>query len=181
MNTETVHYLNVLLGLGAITLQIFSVVILFTLFFYPKKNIFLDFVKENFLVIGFLVAFFSSIFSLVYSEVIGFLPCQLCWYQRIFLFPQVFIFGMALWEKNKNIIKYSMPLLSVGFIISIYQNLIYYFSNSGSLPCDASGISCYQQLVYEFGGYISIPMLSLTAFFSIFALLVVVHFYGKNE
>jgi len=55
MNIETVHYLNVLLGLGAILLQVFSVAILFVLFFYSKKNGFLDFVKEHFLIIGFLV------------------------------------------------------------------------------------------------------------------------------
>ncbi len=178
---EWFHYLNVLLGVGAIILQIFSVIALFVLFFYSKKNLFLDFIKEHFLIIGFLIAFLSSIFSLVYSEVIGFLPCQLCWYQRIFLFPQVFIFGMALWEKNTKIVKYTMPLLSVGLIISIYQNLVYYFGNSSSLPCDASGISCYQQLVYEFGGYISIPMLSLTSFLSIFVLLLIAHFYNKED
>jgi len=181
MNIETVHYLNVLLGLGAILLQVFSVAILFVLFFYSKKNGFLDFVKEHFLIIGFLVAFFASLFSLVYSEIIGFPPCQLCWYQRVFLFPQVFIFGVALWEKNKKIVKYSMPLLSVGFIISIYQNFIYYFGEKGNLPCDASGISCYQQLVSEFGGYISLPMLSLTSFLAVITLLLVAHFYNKES
>ncbi|MCX6751608.1 MAG: disulfide bond formation protein B [Candidatus Nomurabacteria bacterium] len=181
MNTETVHYLNIFLGLGAIVLQIFSVIALGVLFFGPKKNIFLDFVEEHFLIVGFLVALFSSLFSLVYSEIIGFLPCQLCWYQRIFLFPQVFIFGMALWEKNKKIIKYAMPLLSVGFIISVYQNFIYYFGESSSLPCDASGVSCYKQLVSEFGGYISIPMLALTAFLAIGTLLLVAHFYKKEN
>ncbi|MEK7088750.1 MAG: disulfide bond formation protein B, partial [Patescibacteria group bacterium] len=158
-----------------------SVIVLFILFFYPKKNDFLDFIKEHFLIIGFLIAFFASIFSLVYSEIIGFLPCQLCWYQRIFLFPQVFIFGMALWEKNKKIIKYTMPLLSVGFIISIYQNFIYYFGERSNLPCDASGVSCYKQLVSEFGGYISIPMLSFTSFLAILTLLLVAHFYSRRS
>lgn len=181
MNTETVHYLNVVLGLGAIVLQIFSVAVLCVLFFGPKKNKFLDFVEEHFLIIGFLVALLASLFSLVYSEIIGFPPCELCWYQRVFLFPQVFIFGGALWEKNKKIVKYAMPLLSVGFVISVYQNFIYYFGKSDNLPCDASGVSCYKQLVSEFGGYISIPMLSLTSFLVIIALLLVAHFYKKDN
>jgi len=181
MNPDTIHYLNIFLGLSAILLQIFSVVTLGVLFFGPKKNSFLDFVQEHFLIIGFLVSLCASLFSLVYSEIIGFTPCVLCWYQRIFLFPQIFIFGMALWEKNKKIVKYAMPLISVGFIISVYQNFFYYFGDKGNLPCDASGISCYKQLVSEFGGYISIPMLSLTSFLAIATLLLVAHFYKKES
>lgn len=194
MNVETVHYLNIFLGLGAILLQIFSVAVLGVLFFGPKNNKFLDFVLEHFLIIGFLVALFATLFSLVYSEIIGFPPCELCWYQRVFLFPQVFLFGVALWERparnalsttdaggNKKIVKYSMPLIAVGFVISVYQNFIYYFGDKGNLPCDASGVSCYKQLVSEFGGYISIPMLSLTSFLVILALLLVAHFYKKEN
>jgi len=181
----TVHYLNLFLGIGAILLQIFAVIALFLLFFSSpniasKKNRILFFIEKHFLIIGFLIASLASFFSLVYSEVIGFPPCELCWYQRIFLFPQVFIFGIALWNKDKNIIKYSMPLLVVGFFISIYQNLIYYFGNSSNIPCDASGISCYQHLITEFNGYISIPMLALTSFFVLIILGIIVHFYGKK-
>jgi len=49
------------------------------------------------------------------------------------------------------------------------------------LPCDATGVSCYQRLVSEFGGYISIPMMALTAFFGLLTLLMVVHFYKKED
>lgn len=180
MNLITVHYLNMILGLGAIALQIFSVAILIVLFFGPKKNIFLDFVEKHSLIIGFLVALFASLFSLVYSEIIGFPACALCWWQRIFLYPQVLLFGVALWEKDKKIVKYAMPLLSIGFVISVYQNFVYYFGDSANLPCDASGISCYKHLVSEFGGYISIPMLSITSFIAIIAVLLVTHFYKKE-
>ena len=166
MNLDTIHYLNVVLGFGAIILQIISVVSLFVLFFGPKKNKFFNFIEKHFLVLGFLIAFFASLFSLVYSEVIKFPPCELCWFQRVFLFPQVFIFGVALWNnfrhqlsESKNVIRYSILLLLVGFIVSVYQNFVYYFGEKGSTPCDATGVSCYQHLVSEFGGYISIPML----------------------
>ena len=71
-----------------------------------------------------------------------------------------------------------MPLLAVGFIISVYQNFVYYFGNSSAV-CDTSGISCFQHLVSEFGGYISIPMLSLTSFFALFSLVLVAHFHKK--
>jgi disulfide bond formation protein DsbB len=184
MNQDTVHYLNIFLGSGAIFLQVFSVVLLLVLFFRnneKKDNLFLDFVDKHFLPIGFILSFLASIFSLVYSEIINFLPCYLCWYQRIFLFPLVFIFGSAIWHKDRKIVKYVLPLLSVGFVISVYQNFMYYFSDSGSLPCDASGISCYQQLVSEFGGYISIPMLALTTYFALIAVVLVAHFYKRED
>ena len=181
MNPENVHYLNVFLGLGAIILQIFSVIALFILFMRPKENKFLGFIDKHYLNLGFILSLGASLFSLVYSEIIGFLPCYLCWYQRVFLFPLVFIFAVAIWYKDRKIVKYTLPLLCVGFIISVYQNFFYYFGNSSSLPCDASGVSCYQQLVSEFGGYISIPMLALTIFFALNSVVLVAHFYKKED
>ena len=53
MNVETIHYLNMFLGAGAIILQIFSVVALFVLFLGPKNNKFLGFIDKHFLQIGF--------------------------------------------------------------------------------------------------------------------------------
>lgn len=180
MNPDTVHVLNIVLGLGAIILQILSVLTLGMLFFGPKKSVFLDFIEKHFLIIGFLIALSSTFFVLIYSEIIHFPPCELCWYQRIFCFPQVFLFGAALWNKDHKVINYSMPLLLAGFVVSVYQNFGYYFGENGNTPCDASGVSCYQHLVSEFGGYISIPMLALTAFFSLITLLLVVHFYKRR-
>ena len=180
MNPATVHYLSLFLGSGAILLQIFSIIALLTLFFYPKKNLFLDFVDKHSLPLLFIISFSASLFSLVYSEIINYLPCYLCWYQRVFIFPLVFLFGMAMWNKDKKIIKYALPLACVGFIISVYQNFYYYFGENSLLPCDASGVSCFQRLVSEFGGYISIPMLALTAFFSVLVIILVNHFYKKE-
>lgn len=180
MNTETIHYLNVFLGLGAILLQVFSVIALLVLFFGPQKNIFLDFIDKHFLPITFLISLFAGLFSLVYSEIIHFPACSLCWFQRVFMYPLVFMFGVALWDKDRKVIRYALPLACAGFLISVYQNFVYYFGESSNLPCDASGISCYKQYISEFGGYISIPMLALTGFFVILVLLSVAHFYQKR-
>ncbi len=180
MNPNNIHYLNVFLGLGAIILQVFSLSALIVLFFGPKKNIFLDFIEKHFLVIGFLISLLSSLFSLVYSEIIGFPPCQLCWFQRVFLFPQVFLFGIALWDKDKKIIRYTTILLCVGFLVAVYQNFIYYFGNGNLGACDNTGVSCFQHLVSVFGGYVSIPMLALTAFVALLAISLVAHFYKKE-
>jgi disulfide bond formation protein DsbB len=185
MNPTTVHYLNLFLGSGAIFLQVSSAVVLFLLFFVSYGNkktyILLDFIKKHFLIIGFLISFVAVFSSLVYSEIIGFIACELCWFQRVFVFPQIFIYATALWNKDKNVIKYSTPILCVGFAISIYQNMVYYFGDASNIPCDASGVSCYQNLVSEFNGYISIPMLSLTTFFVLLTLNLVAYFYKKQQ
>lgn len=183
MSLENTHYLNIFLGMGTIVLQVLSVVILFILFFLPKdkkENVFLDFVYKHFTTLGFFVSFFATLFPLIYSEIINFAPCYLCWWQRIFMFPQFLIFSVALWNGDRKIVRYVTPLLLLGFLVSVYQNFFYYFGQGSDLPCDASGISCYQHLVSVFGGYISIPMMALTAFFSLLVLVSVAHFYKKG-
>ena len=97
------------------------------------------------------------------------------------MFPSFFLFGVALWDKDRKVVRYVAPLMAAGFLISVYQNFFYYFGETSNTPCDASGVSCYQHLVSEFGGYISIPMMALTAFFTLLTLLAVAHFYGKNK
>ncbi|MEK7113558.1 MAG: disulfide bond formation protein B, partial [Patescibacteria group bacterium] len=139
------------------------------------------FIDKHYLSLGFLISLVSSLFTLVYSEIIGFLPCFLCWYQRIFMFPLVFIFGSAIWHKDRKVVKYTLPLLLFGFVVSVYQNFFYYFGGGSDLPCDASGVSCYKKLISEFGGYISIPMLALTSFFALITVVLVAHFYKKED
>ncbi len=97
------------------------------------------------------------------------------------MFPTLFLFGTALWDKDKKVVRYASSLLSIGFLVSAYQNFFYYFGETSNLPCDASGVSCYQHLVSEFGGYISIPMMALTAFFALLTLIAVAHFYPKKK
>ena len=182
---NNVHYLNMFLGTGAIALQIFSVVALVMLFLRrsrSKENKFLGFIDRHYLEIGFVLSLFASLFSLVYSEVINYVPCYLCWFQRVFMYPLVFIFGVAIWDKDRKVVKYTLPMLIVGFLISVYQNFIYYFgADTSTLPCDASGVSCYQHLVSEFGGYISIPMLALSGFLALITIVLVAHFYKKED
>ena len=181
MNPIKIHYLNISLGTGAILLQILSVVALVLLFIGPKRNSFLNFIDKHYRQLGFLIALLATFFALVYSEIVGFLPCYLCWYQRVFTIPLIFIFGVAIWSKDRKVVKYTLPLVLVGIAISIYQNLGYYFGETSAKPCDASGVSCYQHLISEFGGYISIPMLALSTFFAILTILLVAHFYKKED
>lgn len=180
MDQNTVHLINVFLGFGAIVMQVASLVVLVMLFLGPKENKILGFIHKHFILIGFLLSLGTTLASLFYSEVIKFPPCSLCWWARIFMYPLVILFGVALWLKDRKVWQYVLPMLGIGLIVSIYHNLGYYFGESSALPCDASGVSCYQHLVSEFGGYISIPMLSLTSVVSVLVVILVAYFYKKQ-
>ncbi|MEX2052303.1 MAG: disulfide bond formation protein B [Candidatus Paceibacterota bacterium] len=181
MDYTQTQYLNYILGAGAILLQVASVVAVLILFFGPKRNFILEFVNRHFLWLGFLIAFSASFFSLVYSEIVGYVPCSLCWYARIFMYPMTLLFGTALYFNDRSVARYAWPLLVGGMLVALYHNFNYYFADTSNLPCDASGISCYQQLVSIYGGYMSAPMMSLSSLIGILAILLVVHFYKKGE
>jgi len=178
--TDWIHVFNLTLGVLAIILQVISVAVLILLVFSPKENKLILFLKKHFLFFAFLLSLFSVLLSIFYSEFLHYAPCFLCWLQRIFMFPQVFLLGMAYFRNDKNIFDFSFPLLLVGFFIAAYHEYIY-IAGEGSAPCGSSGVSCIQQLVSEIGGYISIPMLSLTSFAALLVILLVGRYGGKEE
>lgn len=167
-----VDTLNYTLSLGTIFLQIFCFVIVGALLFFRKKdNVFLKFLHDYTFIIGFLTAFGAMAISLFYSNVIGFPACELCWMQRIFIYPQVILFGMELWKREKVIVDYSLALAFVGSIISLFH---IYVENGGAsnLSCatgSATEISCATRYVYEFS-YVSIPVMALSM--GIFMMLI---------
>lgn len=177
---EYLPYFNLFLAISGIILQILCVVSILCLIFNRDNNKFLDFIKKHFLLIGFVISLAGVASSLFYSNVIGFIPCYLCWWQRIFLYPSAVLFGVALFRKDHNVTSYIFPLLILGSLIAVYHNFIYYLGE-GIAPCDASGVSCVQVLVNEMGGYISIPSLSLTSFITLIVLLLVARFYKKED
>ncbi|MCX6701986.1 MAG: disulfide bond formation protein B [Candidatus Zambryskibacteria bacterium] len=71
--------------------------------------------------------------SLIYSEIISFPPCDLCWYQRMFMYPQAIIVLMAMFRKDKTIIDYLVPLSILGAVIALYQSFIQWGFSFGSI------------------------------------------------
>jgi disulfide bond formation protein DsbB len=98
--------------------------------------------------------------SLIYSGVIGFAPCELCWWQRIFLYPQAVIFLIALYKKDGAIFRYTVPMSLIAGMVALYHTYIQ-LGGTSSLPCAAAGGACAKVFVNEFG-YITIPTMSLT-------------------
>jgi len=129
------------------------------------------FVYSNILIIGFTLALGAALSSLVYSDIIGYPPCLFCWYARIFFYPQVVIFGVALWKKDRSILNYAMALSGIGLAISTYHYIVESTGYS-PLPCAAGGVSCLTRYVYELG-FITIPLMSLVGFLTLLLALII--------
>lgn len=155
--------------------QMLSVLILISLFIKskPTKAI-LGFFKKQAYVLAFLVALVSMLGSLYYSEIALFTPCKLCWYQRILMYPQVLLLGIAYAKKDASIALYSLILSIFGFSIALYHYLLQIGTVDEILPCTTVGysVSCSEKFVMTFG-YITIPMMSLSAFLLIALLMIV--------
>ena|SRR3989344_5598287 len=169
----SIYLVNQILAIGTIFGQILIIWAIFHFCFYRKKDNFLSkFISQNGLLLAFIVALSSVFFSLFYSEFIGYEPCALCWYQRIFIYPQVVLLGIAMFKKDYGVIKYSISLSIIGGLLAGYHYFLQLGLISG-LPCPAVGtsLSCSKLLVNQFG-YITIPMMSLTAFSMIIVFLL---------
>ena len=117
--------------------------------------------------LAFIVAVVAVLSSLTFSDVFNMEPCKLCVYQRIVIFPQVIVLGVALWKKHHDIITdYSIALASVAIPISIFHYALQMIDAPAVhafAPCDVTGQapSCSNYYVHMFG-YITIPMMALT-------------------
>lgn len=121
-----------------------------------------------------LVAAVATAGSLFFSSVMGFAPCVLCWYQRIFLFPLVVILAVGLFPLDRRVVRYALPLTGIGWLIAGYHNLVYAGVVPESLQPCAQGVSCSEETIELFGIF-SIPLLSLLAFTALAGLLLAVH------
>lgn len=140
----------------------------------------MKFIRENLLQLALLVAGFSTLGSLYYSEIAKLPPCLLCWYQRICMYPLIIILSVGIWKKDKNAAYMALPLSAIGLIIAIYHNLLYYNIIPESLaPCTA-GISCTTKQL-ELFGFITIPLMSLAAFIAINILVLSYLRLNKNK
>ncbi|MFZ3578678.1 disulfide oxidoreductase [Virgibacillus sp. DJP39] len=113
------------------------------------------------------VSLIALLGSLFFSEVMGYIPCELCWYQRILMYPLVIIYGTAMVKKDMSIALPGLILSGIGMFVSIYHYLIQkvpaLHENSGAcgiIPCNSEYVNYF--------GFVTIPFLAGTAFILIF-------------
>ena len=121
------------------------------------------------LYIAWLVAIVATAGSLYFSEVRQFAPCSLCWFQRIFMYPLVIILGIASFRQDKRIVTYVLPLSIIGVLIAVWHVIE---ENTGiSIGMCNVGVPCTVKYI-NWWGFITIPVLSLTAFTLITVVLI---------
>lgn len=139
-------------------------------------------VKDPFTLIYFawiinIVSFCGSMF---FSNVMMLPPCVLCWFQRICIFPMSIILAVGFLKKDKNVFWYALPLVSIGWIISMYHNLLYYKVIQEAISMCTSGVSCTSKQI-EYIGFITIPLMALTSLTLTLICLILFYKNSKKE
>ena len=126
------------------------------------------------------VAAVTTAGSLYYSEVQGYVPCELCWYQRICMYPFAVILGIAAIRRAPSVRIYAIPVLAIGAFIAAYHSWIQaYPPSNGTSFCSATA-SCTERYVWEFD-FISLPFMALSAFVVIIALLSIARYEPLSD
>jgi hypothetical protein len=98
--------------------------------------------------------------SLWMSEVAGYAPCLLCWYQRIAIYPLVVLTGVAAWRRDAQVWRYVVPIASIGAAVSVWHLVIERVPSLGG-ACDPAA-PCAVRWVEEFG-FLTLPGMALVA------------------
>lgn len=116
-----------------------------------------------YLYFAWLVSIIATIGSLYFSEIRGFVPCELCWYQRILMYPLILILGIGAFQNDISVKKFVLPMAILGSFISFMHYLEQKVPGfAGIKPC-VKGIPCSAEYINWFG-FVTIPFLALIAF-----------------
>ena len=116
-----------------------------------------------------MAALFGSLFM---SEVMGLKPCVLCWWQRIFIYPLAVLFLVGMFQLDRSVVRYTLPLAVIGLGFAVYHYLVYSgFIPESLQPCSEE-LSC-AEVNLELMGFITIPLLSIFAYSAIIVLLLI--------
>jgi disulfide bond formation protein DsbB len=154
------------------TIVILWTIYLATVTFKKKGDMFTAMISKYVLPLGFLITLFGMFFTLLYSEVLHYVPCDLCWYQRVFLYPQVFIFAYAWYKKDTAILPYTLILSGVGLMIAVYHHMLQ-IGYDIYKPCSSApfAVDCAKPSFIEFG-FVTFPFMAVVLF-SFLGLLIV--------
>lgn len=143
--------------------------------YHPKI---LQFANKHLVVIGLLLSLGAVLGSLFYSTVLGYEPCDLCWWQRVALFPIPLIFLVSWVKKNRTAFDFILPLASIDLVLAAYNSYLQW-GGDPLIPC-STAVSCTKLYVYEFG-YITIPTMSITVAVALIVLWLIKQSYENRN
>ena len=130
-----------------------------------------ELVAPNAFGMAWVVAFLATAGSLYFSEVAGFEPCTLCWYQRIAMYPLVVVLAVAAARRERAGAWYAIAIAAIGAVVSAYHVLLEWFPSIDTGACSAT-TPC-TLVWFRVFGFISLPTLAFVAFALILTLLAV--------
>ncbi len=125
------------------------------------------------------VAATAMLGSLYLSEIAQLVPCSLCWYQRIAMYPLVFVLGVGALRADAAVWRYVLPIAAVGLVIAVYHVTIQWQPSLDVGAC-TSGAPCTGRYLAVFG-FISIPTMAGAAFLLIISLMLGVRTLERAE
>lgn len=129
--------------------------------------------------LAWLTAIIGMLASLYFSEIKHLIPCELCWYQRILMYPLVIIIGVGLARKQHLQIPYFvLPFSIIGSIVALYHVLLEQSIVPDTTNCD--GLVACSQIQLELFEFLTIPMMSLCGFLTITILMILSMKGSKN-
>ncbi|MEF7440675.1 disulfide oxidoreductase [Paenibacillus lautus] len=128
-------------------------------------------VRDKTIYLAWVVALTATLGSLYFSEIRGFIPCELCWYQRILMYPLSIILGIAAFYSETSIKKYVLPFSIFGACVSLFHYLEQKVPGFAEIKPCTNGVPCNVQYINWFG-FITIPFLALVAFILITILMI---------
>lgn len=147
---------------------------------YKELRVVYKHIARYTLPLGFFVSLASVFLTLLYSEYLGYLPCALCWFQRVCLYPMVILFAVAWYRKDFSVYRYVMSLSLVGLVISLYHHAIQ-MGYSEVIPCaaDAMFVDCAKPSFVEFG-FVTFPLMATALFSTLFLIALTLRMKVKR-
>ena len=165
---ETIQTTNGILALGGLATVIVAIFLIVDL---TSKRIASSYIKTWGLHTAFFATLSSVFFTLLYSEYFGIVPCGLCWFERIALYPQLILLGIAIYYNDVVVPRYGIALSIFGLVISLYHHLIL-MGGTTFIKCPASGADCAKRFFFEYG-FMTFPLMAVF----LFVFLIVIYIY----
>ncbi len=128
------------------------------------------------LYISWLLALLGTLLSFYVSDILGFAPCNLCWYQRLCLFPLTIILGIAAYRSEGSIFRYAIAFPIAGSLIAFCQIVYQTIHSEVLMPLCGASQDCDLPSLTLFD-WVTMPMLS----FANFALITVFLFLSRKQ
>ncbi|ASN05641.1 disulfide oxidoreductase [Virgibacillus necropolis] len=137
-------------------------------------------IKQFSLYFAWLVSIVATLGSLYFSEIRGFIPCELCWYQRIVMYPLSLILGIATFKNDWSVKKYVLPIAIIGWPISLFHYLEQKIPGFAEIKPCANGAPCSAEYI-NWLSFITIPFLAFIAFSLIIIFMLLIKSETKSK